>query len=170
LNFPLSKKFGKEALRGVGGTRNCDWWFTDEAVLLDTAGRYTTQDSDAESDQAGWTEFLSLLRKHRSWQPTNSQVPALQLCIEGHSASPLQGVTQIPKRHSSSSSSSSKTVSQSVSTRHCTHSPASHRVRSPSKQSVSSSQLLSSTQRSFSQTLVQTLSQSSSEQMGLRMS
>ncbi|HEY5809810.1 MAG TPA: hypothetical protein VIT67_17690, partial [Povalibacter sp.] len=31
LNFPLSKKFGKEALRGVGGTRNCDWWFTDEA-------------------------------------------------------------------------------------------------------------------------------------------
>ncbi|HKE97182.1 MAG TPA: hypothetical protein VKB34_22925, partial [Povalibacter sp.] len=28
LNFPLSKKFGKEALRGVGGTRNCDWWFT----------------------------------------------------------------------------------------------------------------------------------------------
>ncbi len=32
-------------MRGVGGTRNCDWWFTDEAVLIDTAGRYTTQDS-----------------------------------------------------------------------------------------------------------------------------
>ena len=40
------------ALRGVGGTRNCDWWFTDEAVFLDTAGRYTTQDSDATSDSA----------------------------------------------------------------------------------------------------------------------
>ena len=46
LNFPLSSSFGKEAMRGVGGTRNCDWWFTDEAVFLDTAGRYTTQDSD----------------------------------------------------------------------------------------------------------------------------
>ncbi len=38
LNFPLAQKFGKEALRGVGGTRNCDWWFTDQAILLDTAG------------------------------------------------------------------------------------------------------------------------------------
>ena len=47
LHFPLSQRFGAGALRGVGGTRNCDWWFTDEAVLLDTAGRYTTQDSDA---------------------------------------------------------------------------------------------------------------------------
>ena len=32
-------------MQGIGGTRNCDWWFTDDAVLLDTAGRYTTQDS-----------------------------------------------------------------------------------------------------------------------------
>jgi type VI protein secretion system component VasK len=36
---------GKAALRGIGGTRNCDWWFTNEAVLLDTAGRYTTRRS-----------------------------------------------------------------------------------------------------------------------------
>ena len=47
LKFPLEQRIGKGALRGVGGTRNCDWWFTDEAVFLDTAGRYTTQDSDA---------------------------------------------------------------------------------------------------------------------------
>lgn len=77
LNFPLSKKFGKAALRGVGGTRNCDWWFTDEAVLLDTAGRYTTQDSDGESDHAGWTEFLGLLRKHRGRRPINGVIVAI---------------------------------------------------------------------------------------------
>ncbi|HKR36474.1 MAG TPA: type VI secretion system membrane subunit TssM [Steroidobacteraceae bacterium] len=77
LNFPLSKKFGKEALRGVGGTRNCDWWFTHEAILLDTAGRYTTQDSDAESDHAGWIEFLSLLRRHRSRRPINGVIVAI---------------------------------------------------------------------------------------------
>jgi type VI secretion system protein ImpL len=41
VEFPLADKFGKAALRGIGGTRNCDWWFTNEAVLLDTAGRYT---------------------------------------------------------------------------------------------------------------------------------
>ena len=38
-------------MRGVGGTRNCDWWFTDQAVLIDTAGRFTTQDSDRENDR-----------------------------------------------------------------------------------------------------------------------
>jgi type VI secretion system protein ImpL len=77
LNFPLSKKFGREALRGVGGTRNCDWWFTNEAILLDTAGRYTTQDSDAVSDHAGWIEFLNLLRKHRSRRPINGVIVAI---------------------------------------------------------------------------------------------
>ena len=38
LQFPLADKLGKAAIGGVGGTRNCDWWFTNEAVLIDTAG------------------------------------------------------------------------------------------------------------------------------------
>ncbi len=71
LRFPLEQRLGKGALRGVGGTRNCDWWFTDEAVFLDTAGRYTTQDSDAESDSVGWREFLALLKKYRARRPLN---------------------------------------------------------------------------------------------------
>jgi type VI secretion system protein ImpL len=77
LNFPLAQKFGKEALRGVGGTRNCDWWFTDEAILLDTAGRYTTQDSNARADAAGWATFLELLRKFRGRQPINGVIVAI---------------------------------------------------------------------------------------------
>jgi type VI secretion system protein ImpL len=77
LNFPLAQKFGKEALRGVGGTRNCDWWFTDEAILLDTAGRYTTQDSNARTDAAGWGTFLELLRKFRGRQPINGVIVAI---------------------------------------------------------------------------------------------
>ncbi|MCP4658882.1 MAG: hypothetical protein GY856_26010, partial [bacterium] len=40
LEFPV----GTEALSGAGGTRNCDWWFSDEAVILDTAGRFTFQE------------------------------------------------------------------------------------------------------------------------------
>lgn len=77
LNFPLAQRFGKEALRGVGGTRNCDWWFTDEAILLDTAGRYTTQDSDARADAAGWATFLQLLSKYRRRQPINGVIVAV---------------------------------------------------------------------------------------------
>jgi type VI secretion system protein ImpL len=71
LRFPLSEKFGPEAIRGVGGTRNCDWWFTDDAVLIDTAGRYTTQDSNSQVDQAAWLGFLSLLKKYRKRRPIN---------------------------------------------------------------------------------------------------
>ena len=74
LNFPLAQRFGKEALRGVGGTRNCDWWFTDRAVLLDTAGRYTTQDSDERGDSAGWSAFLALLKKYRQRRPLNGVI------------------------------------------------------------------------------------------------
>jgi len=71
LNFPLADRFGKVALRGVGGTRNCDWWFTDDAVLLDTAGRYTTHESDATGDEEEWKGFLRLLSKYRGRQPIN---------------------------------------------------------------------------------------------------
>ncbi len=71
LNFPLADAKGPAALKGVGGTRNCDWWFTDEAVLIDTAGRYTTQDSQAKVDAGAWLGFLRLLKKHRKLQPLN---------------------------------------------------------------------------------------------------
>ncbi|MGA9013561.1 MAG: type VI secretion system membrane subunit TssM, partial [Acetobacteraceae bacterium] len=79
LRFPLADTFGPGAMRGVGGTRNCDWWFTDQAVMIDTAGRYTTQDSDARVDGAGWLGFLRLLKQHRRRQPLNGVVVAIGL-------------------------------------------------------------------------------------------
>ncbi|MEJ2693702.1 MAG: type VI secretion system membrane subunit TssM [Candidatus Thiodiazotropha sp.] len=79
LEFPLAGSFGKAALRGVGGTRNCDWWFTDQAVLLDTAGRYVTQDSHAAADSAAWKSFLNLLKKHRKRRPVNGVMVAISL-------------------------------------------------------------------------------------------
>ena len=79
LEFPLEQRFGKEALRGVGGTRNCDWWFTNEAVLLDTAGRYVTQDSQKAVDSAAWEGFLDLLKKYRKRRPINGVLVAMSL-------------------------------------------------------------------------------------------
>jgi type VI secretion system protein ImpL len=79
LNFPLSDHLGKKAVKGVGGTRSCDWWFTDEAVLIDTAGRYTTQDSDEKADAGAWKGFLNLLKKHRSRQPINGAIVTIGL-------------------------------------------------------------------------------------------
>ncbi|MBK8209080.1 MAG: type VI secretion system membrane subunit TssM [Rhodospirillales bacterium] len=79
LSFPLRHKFGDRALRGVSGTRNCDWFFSDDAVLIDTAGRYTTQDSDEPVDRSAWLSFLDLLRKHRPRRPIDGILVAFSL-------------------------------------------------------------------------------------------
>ena len=64
LEFP----FGTDhEIQGVGGTRNCDWWFSNSAIVLDTAGRYTTEDDDQEE----WFAFLETLKKNRRRQPIN---------------------------------------------------------------------------------------------------
>ena len=63
LRFPA----GAERVRGVGGTRNCDWFFSDEAILLDTAGRYTTEDEDRDE----WDAFLDALKASRPDRPIN---------------------------------------------------------------------------------------------------
>lgn len=79
LEFPLAEKFGRAALQGVGGTRNCDWWFTNDAVLIDTAGRYTTQDSHRVADSSAWEGFLELLRRNRRRRPINGAIVAISL-------------------------------------------------------------------------------------------
>jgi type VI secretion system protein ImpL len=76
LEFPLTEG-GR--LQGVGGTRDCDWWLTDKAVLLDTAGRYTTQDSDAIADKGAWERFLGILKKARPKMPLNGVIVAFSV-------------------------------------------------------------------------------------------
>lgn len=79
LNFPLARGKTPQAIAGVGGTRYCDWWFTEDAVLIDTAGRYTTQDSNQRADQKSWTAFLDLLKKNRPRQPINGVIVAISI-------------------------------------------------------------------------------------------
>ncbi|MGQ0655983.1 MAG: type VI secretion system membrane subunit TssM [Betaproteobacteria bacterium] len=84
LRFPLGDPRAGTTLQGVGGTRNCDWWFTDEAVLLDTAGRYTTQESDREADSAAWLGFLDLLKRFRAEQPLNGAIVTVSVADVMH--------------------------------------------------------------------------------------
>ncbi len=79
LRFPLAVAGGPQAVQGIGGTRYCDWWFTDSALLIDTAGRYTTQDSDAKADRRSWLSFLDLLRRNRPRQPINGVLVAISI-------------------------------------------------------------------------------------------
>ncbi len=59
--------------QGVGGTLNCDWWFTNHGIILDTAGRYVFSEEGAP-DRKEWEAFLSLVRRHRPRQPLNGVI------------------------------------------------------------------------------------------------
>ncbi|MEO7493501.1 MAG: type VI secretion system membrane subunit TssM [Massilia sp.] len=72
LQFPIA---GSKAVQGVAGTRNCDWFFTTDGILLDTAGRYSVQDAD----RAEWFGFLALLKKHRRRAPINGILIAVSV-------------------------------------------------------------------------------------------
>ncbi|WP_017349022.1 type VI secretion system membrane subunit TssM [Pantoea sp. A4] len=74
LEFPLTDSHGEAAIRGVGGTRHCDWWFTDRAVLIDTAGRYSLQESQRNRDASEWSSFIRLLKHYRTRQPINGVI------------------------------------------------------------------------------------------------
>jgi type VI secretion system protein ImpL len=74
LVFPYLDPAGG-GVRGVGGTRNCDWWFTNEAILLDTAGRYTTESEDHDE----WMAFLEQLLKYRPEKPVNGVLVAVSI-------------------------------------------------------------------------------------------
>ena len=70
LKFPIEQRVGKGALRGVGGTRNCDWWFTDEAIFLDTAAatprRIPTPPPTARAGPSSWRCSASTASAGRS--------------------------------------------------------------------------------------------------------
>ena len=65
---------GGSALAGQAGTQSCDWYFSPEAVMIDTAGRYITDDQAASE----FSEFLKLLRRQRR-QAINGLVMVVSL-------------------------------------------------------------------------------------------
>jgi type VI secretion system protein ImpL len=58
---------------GISGTRNCDWWFFEQAIILDTAGRYAIP-IDEGRDKEEWQKFLSLLIKYRRREPIHGLI------------------------------------------------------------------------------------------------
>jgi hypothetical protein len=60
----------QDEFQGVGGTINMNWWFTNYAVVLDTAGRLIFEEVEPGATSE-WREFLGLLKKHRYNCPVN---------------------------------------------------------------------------------------------------
>src|SRR5512140_2170360 len=100
LEFP----FGTDReVQGVGGTRNCDWWFSSSAIILDTAGRYMTEDDDQEE----WSAFLDVLKKNRRHQPINGVLICISIAdlmnataeeIEWHARTVRKRIDELTQR------------------------------------------------------------------------
>jgi type VI secretion system protein ImpL len=70
----LSSPFAEHRrISGISGTRNCDWWFFEQAIILDTAGRYAIP-VDEGRDKEEWQKFLTLFVKYRKKEPLNGLI------------------------------------------------------------------------------------------------
>jgi hypothetical protein len=67
IGFPPGMQ---DEFQGVGGTINMNWWFANNAVLLDTAGRLMFEEVKP-GETSEWREFLTLLKKNRPNCPVN---------------------------------------------------------------------------------------------------
>ncbi|WP_110687086.1 type VI secretion system membrane subunit TssM [Salinicola aestuarinus] len=74
LNFPFAERENAR-VAGMGGTRHCDWFFSSDAILLDTAGRYM----NSEEEAGKWKGFLALLKQHRRRCPLNGLIVAVNI-------------------------------------------------------------------------------------------
>lgn len=60
----------------ISATVNCDWWFFENSIVLDTAGRYTIP-LDEITDKEEWEKFLTLLAKYRRREPVNGIIATI---------------------------------------------------------------------------------------------
>lgn len=74
LNFPFAERENAR-VAGMGGTRHCDWFFSSDAILLDTAGRYM----DSEEEAGKWKGFLTLLKDYRRQCPLNGLIVTVNI-------------------------------------------------------------------------------------------
>ena len=95
-NSGLNILAGLDRIQGVGGTRNCDWIFSDSAIFLDTAGRYVTEHDDRDE----WLSFLDTLKKNRPEKPINGVLVGVSLTeLVGRSIDEVdQHATKIRRR------------------------------------------------------------------------
>ncbi|MCC6652731.1 MAG: type VI secretion system membrane subunit TssM [Candidatus Eisenbacteria bacterium] len=78
------------SVRGVGGARSFQWFFTEQAILLDMSGK-SLKMSEFD-DNEDWVQFLGSLRKMRPGRPINGAimvVPAGTLAAGVEQVEPL---------------------------------------------------------------------------------
>ena len=73
-NAELSSPFADaKRVQGISGTKNCEWWFFEKAIIIDTAGRYAIP-IDEGRDEEEWQKFLGLMVKYRRREPLHGLI------------------------------------------------------------------------------------------------
>ncbi len=74
-NFPLPEQLNR-VCKESQPTRSCDCWFANEALFIDTAGKYIDQ---AQNWQPEWNGILKAIKKYRPVRALNGIIVALSV-------------------------------------------------------------------------------------------
>jgi len=74
LEFPINT-LDRKSTQDVLRTEHCDWYFAEHGVLIDTAGRYLSQQEGMAGNT--WKTLLDLLRQRRRNRPLNGVLVTL---------------------------------------------------------------------------------------------
>ena len=72
----LNTPFSLSQNIGISATKNCDWWFFDKSIILDTSSRYIDLINE-DKDSAEWKELLHCFGKYNGRKPLNGIVVAI---------------------------------------------------------------------------------------------
>lgn len=67
-----------EPCQQINSTAYCDWWFTEEAVLIDIAGSLVLDENPASQAHFVWDKFIEGLHQHRK----SDSLRSLALCLD----------------------------------------------------------------------------------------
>jgi len=73
-----------QAISNPMSTRYCQFWFSEKAVLVDTAGHYTTASSEDLSVNLAWRGLIKIIDKYKKRAPLSGIVVAIDLPTLSH--------------------------------------------------------------------------------------
>jgi type VI secretion system protein ImpL len=76
--FLLSEQYGLAQTTDIGPTQDCNWWLTDRAVYIDTAGEWILLHGQSEAAGTARQKLFSMIRKHRRYPG----VDGIILCLD----------------------------------------------------------------------------------------
>lgn len=79
--FLLSEQYGLAQTTDIGPTQDCNWWLTDRAVYIDTAGEWILLHGQSEEAGTARQKLFSMIRKYRRYPGVDGIVLCLDVSV-----------------------------------------------------------------------------------------